>query len=718
MKKIHVLTGVAGVGKSTYIEKHKNDIDIVLSSDELRLELYGSLTEGNKHNQEVFNELHKRIKNAIETCEGDIYFDATNISRRNGRMKFYNRYKKLAHDNGYEIQVDLLHKPLQEIKDQNNERTGDKRVPEYVLDRMYRGLQTPVPGLDCDNLVIEAPDISTYASEINHRIDEPHNSPYHAETLREHMEMVNQAAIESKSPHQKKLAELAIHHDLGKAVCRQKNQADNLAVRYINGVYGEHDRYMGHENVGAIYYLIKNQHNLTPEVFQMAIMIEYHMMAHDKISEKLIKIDGVTDEMLEILSEFADIDSKARVFDSEIFDHYQKLLETTRDNEHVLTKAMKTEYMIVSSNFDRDLYTLKYAHGGVDFSNKEMRNARGLTYDLDGNMVTIGFEKFFNYKQLEDYDKYDDAFKQEYSDTSIDGKFDVYEKLDGTFITLGLDKNDDLVAATSQSTRTNYTTIAENYFNQLPNINEIKKYMKDNNMSLMFEYTNPKNMLIIPYDEEKFTLIGARERDLDAKAINYETLTEISEQFNLDIASKQTMTLDEVIEYQRTNRDTEGFVALNEYGRMLKFKTDYWFEQKNKTGELFFGDSLTKHNVQTYVDLYIADELDDLIAYKNQHYGKHQFPEISEFHKRLIDRVDHYKHVAENNMHLDRMDIVESDMPKIEKSLTLRAKDLGEFTIHPRTMHKIGKEIAQELRQERVVDKIFVELDLDSQYQR
>ena len=193
MKKIKILAGVAGVGKSTYINQHKKENDLVLSSDQLRIELYGNLEEGNKYNGEVFNELNNRLRQAIKTHDGDIYYDTTAVSRKQ-RAGLYKQIKKTAELNDYEIEVVLLHKPLEQIKEQNNERTGFARVPDDVVERMYKALQAPRIGVDCDSFRVVAPDFSEYMDEINHRVDEPHNSPYHAESLQEHMDMVNRSA--------------------------------------------------------------------------------------------------------------------------------------------------------------------------------------------------------------------------------------------------------------------------------------------------------------------------------------------------------------------------------------------------------------------------------------------------------------------------------------------------------------------------------------------
>lgn len=706
MKKIKILAGVAGVGKSTYINQHKKENDIVLSSDQLRIELYGNLEEGNKYNGEVFNELNNRLRQAIKTGDGDIYYDTTAVSRKQ-RAGLYKQIKKTAELNDYEIEVVLLHKPLEQIKEQNNERTGFARVPDDVIERMYKALQAPRIGVDCDSFQVIAPDFSEYMDEINHRVNESHNSPYHAESLQEHMDMVNRSAKETNN---ERLIELAYHHDLGKAVSRTRNNKRSLATDYIRHLYGEHDRYMGHENVGSIYYLVKNKDNLTPDVSDMSMMIEYHMLAHEQIPAQLIHRDKISPEMLATLSEFAEIDSKARILDQTIFDTYQKYLNSKND----LTKAyQQKDSILISTNFDRDLYTLKYLHGGVDFTDIMNRNARGLTYDSDGNIVTIGFEKFFNYRQLDEYQTYTDDFKEKYSDTNRNLNLEVYEKLDGTFITLGLDKNENLVAATSSSTSSKYTQIAEDYFNNLPNIDKIKTFMKNTNMSLMFEYTSPDNLIVIPYNQTEFTLIGARQRDITAPISEYKELQVIAGLFDLKVCQSQKMDLDQIIEYQKTNKTSEGFVARNEYGNLLKFKTDYWFEEKENLGDLFFGNPLTQQKVNKYVELYLNDEMDDFIAYKNQRVGKGGLQEIDHLYNQLQTRVSEYKTLTDKYKDLSRRDIAQLDIDNIGKSIIFKNKERDGFTLDEKQVKKIINEIVNDIKNSSKLDVSESIKDLD-----
>ena len=90
--------------------------------------------------------------------------------------------------------------------------------------------------------------------------------------------------------------------------------------------------------------------------------------------------------------------------------------------------------------------------------------------------------------------------------------------------------------------------------------------------------------------------------------------------------------------------DTEGFIAINEYGRLIKFKTQYWFEQSRKI-DSFFSNQITSRVVGNILGSYIKDELDDLIAYQNQHQVFKEYDMIGRIMnpiKELWGQVDDY----------------------------------------------------------------------------
>ena len=128
MRKIHILSGPAGVGKSTFINDNKNINDIIISSDVIQTELHGELAPlGNKG--DVFEEMFSRLKMAIKSnSDADIYYDATNLGRKR-RMNIYNHIKSWDTKGQYEVVIDVLHKPYDQIIEQNSQRQGREFVP-------------------------------------------------------------------------------------------------------------------------------------------------------------------------------------------------------------------------------------------------------------------------------------------------------------------------------------------------------------------------------------------------------------------------------------------------------------------------------------------------------------------------------------------------------------------------------------------------------------
>ena len=96
LPKCIVMVGVAASGKSTLAEKiaesEENANAKIFSSDALRGELYGDEND-QSHNQEVFNELHKRIRNHLREGKTAIY-DATNLNSKR-RMAFLQELKRV-----------------------------------------------------------------------------------------------------------------------------------------------------------------------------------------------------------------------------------------------------------------------------------------------------------------------------------------------------------------------------------------------------------------------------------------------------------------------------------------------------------------------------------------------------------------------------------------------------------------------------------------------
>ena len=255
------------------------------------------------------------------------------------------------------------------------------------------------------------------------------------------------------------------------------------------------------------------------------------------------------------------------------------------------------------------LYNISYLHGGVDFNNPLTRMARGLVIDGDGNIIARGFEKFFNYRQLDTYDTYSDDFKNKHTYIDSTSEVKCYEKLDGTMIVATLHKGEPLLT-TSTSMDNDYIERVGGMIAEDENILDILS----EDYSLVFEYVSPDNRIVVDYEAEDLVLLASVDNELGAEV---SMADESSTPSGISTPKTFMMHLDSLIDFQRTNGDREGFIVINDHGVPVKFKTDFWFEQNHSQGNLFFGRNITKNDVASVLGSLRDDEIDDLFAIQN-----------------------------------------------------------------------------------------------------
>lgn len=314
---------------------------------------------------------------------------------------------------------------------------------------------------------------------------------------------------------------------------------------------------------------------------------------------------------------------------------------------------------------ENGLTTVKYLHGGVDFSSPLYRNARGLTLDLKGNVILRGFEKFFNWKQLTEYENYSKEFKNEYSEVEYNPnhQYNFYEKLDGSLILLAEYKKR-FVAATTSSSYNPYTQNALKWFYKKENYKALLNYLRAKNITLAFEYISIKNPIVIHYTHTDYLLIGAHDNKT-GKRYSQEKLNQIAKRFGFSQPKVYQYTFEEIKDVMDNAKDIEGFVLENTHGKLIKFKTEEWFRLKDYYG-IFFGP-LTNTKITTIIDSYLADEIDDLIAVEQQHEHYKDLGLLNTvlthakyFENEIQQAYEATKHLSDKELGLNWRDYIES----------------------------------------------------------
>lgn len=317
--------------------------------------------------------------------------------------------------------------------------------------------------------------------------------------------------------------------------------------------------------------------------------------------------------------------------------------EYYREREDDFIESVSTKYP--------NLSTFSYRHGGIDFNDKEARLARGLTLDENNNVILIGFEKFFLLNQLEDFQNYSNEFKEEFTHLQDRDEYITYEKLDGTMIILGI-YEDDLLASTTRSINNEFAIQATDYFNKHPLVDDIKDYLRKNKVCLIFEYIGPENLVAVKYDKEEYILLAQISLEDYSRKFIKDKLFGFN---NPKISIINKNCLSDIF----TSKDIEGFVIENDYGNLIKIKTDWWFDEHYKNMVFFENtDTITKKDI-TYVLKAIRDDfMDELFSRQTKQKKWMEVNKVGKIHSIYLEilyivRELHDKYDTIKDMHIN-----------------------------------------------------------------
>ena len=141
-KRVFLISGPSGVGKSTYINSRIfNYGGIHISRDKVRFEMLNDEDDYFAHENEVFNEWIHQCQEAIDgDIHKDIYIDATHINDRS-RAKTINNLH-IDYEKVMLICVRFV-VPIDLAKYRNSLREGRAKVPDSVIESMYKNYSYP-----------------------------------------------------------------------------------------------------------------------------------------------------------------------------------------------------------------------------------------------------------------------------------------------------------------------------------------------------------------------------------------------------------------------------------------------------------------------------------------------------------------------------------------------------------------------------------------------
>ena len=244
---------------------------VVFSSDELRKELYGDETD-QTHNEEVFRELHKRVKNALLSQEyGLVIYDACNINYKR-RMEFLNQ---IRHIECKKIAV-VIATPF--VKCLQNDLNRERKVGNDVIYRMYKNIYIPQTFEGFDNVNIFYSNGYNDFLTFEELTDMEQDNPHHTLSVKNHCLKAYEYLKEHYPNASQELQIATLYHDIGKLYTKTFKNA--------KGELTEIAHFYGHENVSAYEAMFMQGVISSNDVLQVILYMQWHMIDFKGLSEK------------------------------------------------------------------------------------------------------------------------------------------------------------------------------------------------------------------------------------------------------------------------------------------------------------------------------------------------------------------------------------------------------------------------------------------------
>ena len=217
---------------------------------------------------------------------------------------------------------------------------------------------------------------------------------------------------------------------------------------------------------------------------------------------------------------------------------------------------------------------------------EQTTKSRGLYLDtLKGKVVARAYDKFFNINERPET-KFDMLqYKLKFPVTA-------YVKENGFLGIVSYNEyKDDLLIASKSTLDSQFAQwFKEMLYEKISaeNIQEMKKYIKEHNVSFVFECVDMKNdPHIIEYPKSKLFLLDIVQNDMNFSKYEYDTMVDIANQFGLTSKEKafEIATWQEFFDwyydileedYEYDGRKIEGFVIEDSVGYMTKLKLTYY----------------------------------------------------------------------------------------------------------------------------------------------
>lgn len=279
MQELISMVGLPASGKSTIAQQYNDKGYTILSSDQMRQELFGDVNN-QENNTILFNALYRDAR--IKLSQGqNVVIDATNLSSKRRVSGLESILKNTKKDliqldrSNIHVVAEIVACPYNECIDRNKSR--ERKVPNSVIENMYKQWQTPMvqEGFDEIKLTYTSDTKFSMLFDFLKLMQVSQHNKNHNLTIGNHCRKVA-SQLKNKGG----LYGAGLLHDTGKLFCMQFKDA--------NGKSTKDAHYYGHESVSAYDSFFYTREN-DAYVLRTSQLITWHMLPHRLETEKSIE---------------------------------------------------------------------------------------------------------------------------------------------------------------------------------------------------------------------------------------------------------------------------------------------------------------------------------------------------------------------------------------------------------------------------------------------
>ena len=293
---LYVMCGLSGSGKTSTAKKiAKSNNAVIVSSDEIREEIAGTVEDQSKNN-EVFQIFHKRIKDNLVSGKS-VIADATNLTMKSRR-------RILSPLQGMDIRKVCVITPKKYEDCLEDNKNRDHPVPEEVIKKQMYKFQVPFLEEGFDRINSNPDNKKWFSPILDFKVEMmmgfEQRNPHHTLGLCEHC-IKSYLLIDSRLERilQSPFFDGAKLHDIGKLFTQT---FDDTGIAH----------YYNHENVGS-YFLLSQYPNYI-RIVDVCFLVNYHMLPFqwntEKVRNKYRRIFGKY--KYELLMDFHECDLAAK----------------------------------------------------------------------------------------------------------------------------------------------------------------------------------------------------------------------------------------------------------------------------------------------------------------------------------------------------------------------------------------------------------------------